>query len=199
MTNRKENTIIERSRTSTRTLPIVDNQSLIFSVQNDPELRFWQSLTSLVRTQVESDAQDRTALGPEELPGASPTPPSTPPTPRSTCVAAHQHSIEQILAHQTHTRESPFREFPGPSAAPSPAESYLCSAPPFEALPIPIQCPYGIATAAPHVSSVLESPLSTGMSTGDDTCELLDDACDAAGRARWTLARLLLDPHARYQ
>lgn len=150
------------------------------TLQNDPELRFWQSLTSLVRSQVESTA-------------VAPTPPATPPV--SNVSASHKHSIEQLLSEN----RPQFQEFP---ALESPGGAVRNAAQSHEALCdlCPRTAPVATTTTALHMSAsgLLLSPQYTDIyAVHNDESSLLDDVYSSALRTRWTLAQLLLDAHTR--
>ena len=156
-------------------------------MQNDPELQFWQSLTSLVRSQVESDAETSRAPQSESVAAVAPTPPITPPCSRSSSTVALKHSIDHILS-QTQSMAFPMEPFKG--AASISNEVYLSaiptlSLPPASHFPPPLDYKTYTEWATQHHS--------VGNYNDYSGCSLLDDACDSAKRCRWTLARLLIN------
>lgn len=156
-------------------------------MQNDPEIRFWQSLTSLVRVQVESDAESRRSPDSEAVAAVAPTPPITPPSSSS---VAHKHSIDQILS-QTQSMEFPVGPFKG--AASISNEVYHCGIP-------TIQLPSAANfLPIPDYKTFAEWATRHSINYYNDysNCSLLDDACNSAKRGRWTLARLLLNANEK--
>lgn len=155
-------------------------------MQNDPELRFWQSLTSLVRAQVESDAEASRAPELEAVAAMAPTPPITPPC---SSTVAHRHSIDYILS-QNQSMAFPVGNFRG--AASSSHEVYLCAIP---TIPLP---PAAGFLPIPDYKTTAEWATQQSISnnyTDYSDGSLLDDACDSAKRGRWTLARLLFNAY----